>query len=409
MAKRWTIISLSFLFCVAFIGTALRGIKFFDLPFQYVHLVHAHSHVAFQGWVYTVIILLVPTLYLGPDLIKKGRYRGQFLVTVGIVLGILVSFSLWGYGLYSILFSTLLQFMQYFFVFRFFKDAKFVGDKNMSISLRFVKAGLLLGILSTIGPWVVGALSANGMADSEAYHSAIYFFLHFQYNGWFIFVAIGLFFKMLERAGVVYEMRLAKRAFVFMAIAVVPAYALSLLGMSFRDFVIVPALIAAILQIIACLFFIQILKASIKKWFYNQVFWFRAFVLIAFISFMLKSVLQGLSLFPFMETIAFGSRNAIMAYMHLCLIGLISFALIATLLNLKWIPQTPLCKMGCRFLIGGFVGSEILLAGSGIGYFYQADLLFAFSASMALGILMLLGSVIANKKEESVSRSAKIS
>lgn len=399
MPKKWTIVSLSFLFCVASIGTMLRGIKYFELPFDYMHLVHAHSHVAFQGWVYTLMLLLLPTFYLSTDHISKSRYQQQFILTVGIVLGILVSFSLWGYGLYSILFSTLLQFAQYVFVFKFFQDIKQSPSENQNqISLRFVKAGLLLGMLSTLGPWVIGALSANGMGDTEAYHSTIYFLLHFQYNGWFIFVALGLFFKCLERAEVQYDYVQAKRFFIFLLISVFPAYALSLLGMSFRDLIIIPGVLAGLLQIVACVLFVKTINCSVRTWFTTQTFWLRGFLMIAFLSFLIKSGLQLLSVLPVVETIAFGSRNAIMAYMHLCLIGLISFTLIAVLCYLKWVPNTLTTRVGSGFWIFGFIGSEILLAASGLGLFFQFDLLFAFSAVMALGICLLLFTTLLYSK-----------
>ena len=52
-------------------------------------------------------------------------------------------------------------------------------------------------VISTMGPWAIAVISAKGLAGSEYFNAAIYFFLHFQYNGWFAFAIIGLFFWLL--------------------------------------------------------------------------------------------------------------------------------------------------------------------------------------------------------------------
>ena len=118
MKKEWSKISLIFFLVVALIGTLLRSIFFIPIPLGYRNLVHAHSHVAFQGWIYTIIILLLTNLYLKKNQIQKGRYPLQFKLTVFVLTGTLITFSLQGYGLYSILFSTLFQLLNYWFIYR---------------------------------------------------------------------------------------------------------------------------------------------------------------------------------------------------------------------------------------------------------------------------------------------------
>lgn len=146
-----------------------------------------------------------------------------------VIVGVLFTFSMQGYGLYSIICSTLFQLLNYWFIFRFFIDVRHMPD---AISLHWVKTGLRLGLLSSLAPFAIGALSAR-MGGSEAYNSAVYFFLHFQYNGWFQFEAIGLFFKWLEMEGMNFDTKNAKRFYGLFTTAVIPAYFLSLLGMSF--------------------------------------------------------------------------------------------------------------------------------------------------------------------------------
>jgi hypothetical protein len=187
--KNLSKISLAFLFAVAIIGTLLRSPYIATIPLEYTNLVHAHSHTAFQGWIYTIMFLLLTNIFIAKDKIKKGHYVLQFKITVLIVLGVLVSFSLQGYGLYSIIFSTLFQVLNYWFIYRFLNDSGPVKSGSVNfISLRFIKTGLWLGVLSTIMPFGIGFLSAKGQNSTELYHAFVYTFMHLQYNGWFLFL-----------------------------------------------------------------------------------------------------------------------------------------------------------------------------------------------------------------------------
>ena len=124
MKISWIKISLVFLFVVAVIGTSLRAIFLFPLPFNYSNLVHAHSHTAFQGWIYTVMLLLTTNLFFNEKLVDQGRYPLQFKLTAIVIIGVLISFSFQGYGLYSILFSVFFQLLNYWFIFRFLRDVR---------------------------------------------------------------------------------------------------------------------------------------------------------------------------------------------------------------------------------------------------------------------------------------------
>ena len=248
MKKEWGKLSLIFLFLVAFIGTLMRAVGVVNTPFAYTHLLHAHSHVAFQGWVYLIMMLLLTRFFLDGEQVEKGRYPLQFKLTVFIVVGILVSFALEGYGLYSIIFSTLFQVLNYWFIFRFLKDSRRSrAYSEKAISIRFVRTGLWFGLLSTLLPYAVGILSAKGLNGTEAYRSLVYTFLHLQYNGWFLFVVLGLFFDFLDKRKVKYNRKFADLFYWLMTLAVIPATTLSLLGMTFINDIMPLAYLSALL------------------------------------------------------------------------------------------------------------------------------------------------------------------
>lgn len=380
-----------FLFLVALIGTGLRSIAYFPLPFEYPNLVHAHSHTAFQGWVYLIMMLLLCKSYLGKDQLKAGRYPLQFKLSAGIVVGVLISFSLQGYALYSILFSTLFQLLNYWFIYRFLQDTRRLSSNTQTpISLSFVKTGLWLGLLSTLFPFGIGILSAKGLAGTEAYHSLVYSFLHFQYNGWFLFVALGLFFNFLEKNQANFVEKYAKRFYQFMSLAIIPATSLSLLGMEFANHLSVFAYLSAFLLAVAFYFFIKSLNTRLWKLLQQKSSWLLFYLLAFLLSFSLKMMLQSLSVLPFFESYAFFNKSIIIAYLHLSLIGSISCLLLSQMIEWKFLALDGFAKGGSSLLLAGFFSTELLLVLGGMGIFHNQLLLIAGSAAMALGILLLI-------------------
>ena len=389
MNQQWYRISLLFLFIIALLGSVLRATHLVSIPLEYRHLIHAHSHVAFQGWVYTLLILLCCKLFLSPEQIAKGQFELQYKLTLAVIAGVLISFSMQGYGLYSIIFSSLFQVLNYWFVFAFFRELN-ANCVQHTYSVRFVKTGFWLGLLSTLAPWAIGILAAKGLAGGEAYNSAIYFFLHFQYNGWFLFVLIGLVLKQMEVKKIAMADKLTSRFLLSLTLATLFGYSLSLLGMSFREIVIVPAIIASALSIMALWYFIKIFFSVGRSYLIDKPFITKLLLYTAFVAFVSKIILQLASIVPYFKDYAFGNRFVIVAYLHLCLIALISFALLGLLLNLKWIKKNVFSKVGVLLLWLGFVGSEIFLVAGGLGIFYFPTILLICSTGMAAGVLCLL-------------------
>lgn len=381
--------SLGFFFIVAMIGALLRAAYYFDLPFQYGHLVHAHSHVAFQGWVYTILFLLLTSQFLSSEQIERGKYKLQFVLTVVINITVLISFSLQGYGLYSIVFSTLFQILNYWFIYRFFKDVK-ATYHQLPISLKFVKSGLWLGVLSTTIPYGIGFASAKGLSGTELYHSLVYTFLHLQYNGWFLFVILGLFFYYLESANIDFSNLLAEKFYQLFLWAVIPAIALSLLGMTFYQWMLLFAIVAAVLQVIGLLCFIKLLRGTFKNVALNKNRWFLFFIRLFLVSFILKIVLQVCSLIPQLEELAFRNKSIVLAYLHLSLLGVITSLLFAQMIHLKWIAMRLASKLGLVLFVLGFISTEFILVINGLGYFFSYLPIIIGSFSMVMGVLLLL-------------------
>ena len=106
---RWSKISLINLIIVASIGVVLRYKIAFSLPFiNQKHLLHGHSHFAFSGWISMAIMtMLVEYLKSQSFTDAYKRYKWILYANLFTAYGMLIAFPIEGYGLYSIVFSTL--------------------------------------------------------------------------------------------------------------------------------------------------------------------------------------------------------------------------------------------------------------------------------------------------------------
>ena len=102
----------------------------------------------------------------------------------------LISFPIPGYGIFSILFSTLTIFVSYMFAILYWNDLNRLTNKTTTHL--WLKASLLFSAISSFGAFSLAYMMVTQNIHQNLYLSAVYFFLHFQYNGWFFFACMGL-------------------------------------------------------------------------------------------------------------------------------------------------------------------------------------------------------------------------
>src|SRR6476660_7158317 len=196
------LIRLSFinLFIISGIGLLVRTLPFIDhFPLEYKNLLHGHSHFAFGGWVMPALIALL--MMNIPELSQKVAYkhwRNISILLMGSAYGMLFSFPVQGYKAVSITFSTLSIGAGYYLAIVLWKALRTVDNR---VSYSFIKWGLFYMAISAIGPFATGPLIAMGKQSTPIYFDSIYFYLHFQYNGFFTFFVMALIYKSLERGG----------------------------------------------------------------------------------------------------------------------------------------------------------------------------------------------------------------
>ncbi len=198
MTKQWFGVALFNLFVAACLGVLMRYAFVSEVSWlHFSYVLHAHSHTAMLGWVYLAFYAFFILAFLDKAQQQQKFYRWLFWVTQISVIGMLIAFPLQGYATWSISFSTLHILCSYAFTYRFFKDLKHKTTAALP-SVRFAKMALIFMVVSTLALWSLGPITAMGKQGSALYYAMIQFFLHFQFNGWFIFAALALFFRLLE-------------------------------------------------------------------------------------------------------------------------------------------------------------------------------------------------------------------
>ena len=369
--RRWLIVSLFYLSLIALAGVLLRIIAIEPIPFlNYKFLLHSHSHVAMLGWIYGALWTVLLYCYL-PEGFQKRRYNIQYWGAQFLVLGMFITFLIKGYWLASIVFSTLHIFVLYWFVWTFIRDIRRnrISGKaspaevrdTWGYSIRFHIAALVFSIISSIGPWSLAIISARGGAGSDAYFQSIYFYLHFQYNGFFTFAFAGFLVWLLEKSDVFINKTALNLAFWLMAIAALPAYLLSLLGFNPEPLVYSIATLSGLMQLIGALILFYLFLKNWRVFLFRMNITTRILCVVALISFILKFALQFISGLPEIGVIAFTLRDVAIGYLHLVMLGMMTCGLIYFFSKENIFYYSSFISVSILIFLSGFFLNEFLL------------------------------------------------
>jgi hypothetical protein len=384
----WVRISLFNFLVVALLGVTLRYKIAFYLPIvDQKHLLHAHSHFAFTGWI-TQVLMVLMVYYLSSE--KKDsfkRYKSLLYANLVTAYGMLFSFPFEGYGLISISFSTLSIFVSYWFAIKYWRDLNKL-PKQTTTHLWF-KAATLFSVISSLGAFALAFMMATKTIHQNWYLASTYFFLHFQYNGWFLFACAGIFNWLILKTGI--HMPAANKIFWFFATACIPAYFLSALWLPMSPIVYIIVVIAACLQMIGwVLFVLQILPQlkllgtslhPLSKWLLG----------LSSAALTIKLLLQLGSTIPVLSNLAFGFRPIVIGYLHLVLLAVISLFIIASLCYFKIVSINRLLKAGIITLATGVLLNELLLMIQGTAAMSYNNIPFTNELLFAVAVIMFCG------------------
>jgi hypothetical protein len=224
-----------------------------------------------------------------------------------------------------------------------------------------------------------------GYQGSPLYYNAVYFYLHFQINGWFSFAVLALLYRCLEDTGFRAQ---SHAAFQLFHIACVPAYFLSVLWNSPGVVFNIIGGAAALLQVAALVFMLKDIKSLTLT----------GLMKLAMTAFVIKICLQLASALPSVATMAYENRNFVIAYLHLALLGFISLFLFSFFYK-KYPLQNIAVQAGTGLFLVSFISTELLLVlfslgnvlDFGIKYYYE--LLHGCSLLFPAGLLMIVLSI----------------
>ena len=388
----WAVVS--FLLAVI-LGLVLRSAFILELPewIQFRHVLHAHSHVAMLGWIYSAFFVLIVYWFNLPG----KSYKWLFWITQVSILGMLITFCLQGYGVFSIIFNSLHIILSYIFTYKVFQDLK---RAPKSPSLLLLKCGFFFLLISTLSPWALGIIMNTPLRGSPIYYGTIQFYLHFQFNGWMFFTALAVFFKFLESKNFSISNAVFKKFYWLLIVSCVLTFALSISWSTPYKVIFWTNSLGVILQIVALYYLYEIFKAlqneiksHVGKWSYRLF-------LIAFWSFCLKIIVQGLVAIPDLAIISYTIRNFVVGFIHLVMLGVLSLFIfgIYSEQNNRICPRNAI--KGFRLFIFGFLATEFLLFFQGFllwiqkGFIpYYHHLITGMSVFMFIGVAFYLLSV----------------
>jgi len=369
-------------------------VKWVNFPF----LMHGHSHTAMLGWVYLMLYGLIVHCFIRKESQKKLIYNRLFWVTQIAVLGMMINFPIQGYALFSITFSTLHIFCSYYFCRLVWKDAQpaTLPEKQL------LKTALFFMVFSTIGVWCLGpAVGLLGKA-SPFYQIAIQYFLHFQFNGWFMFAVLALFFNKFHA---IININQFRKFYILLVLATFLTLALPVSWYFLNSIFYWINCLGVLVQLWSFLIFIKMIRPHFQSFFNKLQAAEKLFYGLALTSLGLKIIIQLVVLIPELTQVSHQIRNFVIGYIHLTMLGIITgFLLAFTLQNELINKKKSFVNWGIKLFLVGFTSTELLLFIHGaylflnLGEFkmyYQN--LFVASLFLPLGIVLLAAGVFRKK------------
>ena len=378
-------------FVTVVIGALLRYNTVFPVESLAVrNWIHAHSHTGFLGWIFIAIMTIAYATMLPKDEETRRKvYRLLVLVQLSVV-GMLVTFPISGYAASSIIFSSMHMLLSVLLTIFCFKNT----DKG-DLSVRYVRTALIFMLVSSIGPLMLGPIIAMGMKGTEIYDLAVYFYLHFQYNGWFTIAIFGLFIKMIDVLGFPMKEKNGKIILKLLIISAILTLSLSALGFEPYWYLRLIGFVGVAIQLYAGFFFLRIVFLNIKlarrveskliKWFFG----------IALFSWLLKIMMQFLSVIPIVTDFAYFNREAIMFYLHLTFLGFASVFLVGFYMIRQYLwYEGKVLKMGYILLLVSIVLMELTIGLKALPQFFDAETILVFNKMLLFESILVVLSLL---------------
>ena len=388
--KQWFYVALINFLIVGVYGAVMRYKFLFPLAWlEQKNLLHAHSHFAFTAWVSMALMLFMPMFLKGHKATDSVEKPYAVLLYLNMITSVcmLVAFTAQGYALFSIIFSTLSLFVSFAFIATFWKDLK---SAEIASSIKhWYYVAIISNAISALGTFYLIYLKASHQENPFEQQASIYFYLHFQYNGWFFFGCLALFYHwLIRKTGYVFFPKYAQYLF---SLTLIPTYFLTILWWKgIPAYVGYVVFATVLLQGLCWLWF---LSGSLKTMRLIQISKSSSMIvlwIIVALGVSAKMILQGFSIIPSMSVLVYGFRPIAIAYLHLVLLVNISMFLIGLAFSQGMLRVSKTTHYTIIFLLIGVLFNEIALALQGIGGIYHWNFTFTHTSLLWASILIVL-------------------
>lgn len=388
------LILLNFL-VLSLVGTLLRYLQINGLvQINYKNLLEAHSHFAFSG---VLLLSCITALCLSFEELAYYINPGIFKIFLAESYLLLIIFTIFGYKAPGIIASTLYLFTTYYLVYLIWQGSKKINDQIVALILRYAA---FFFMFSTLALWCMGPLMALKFAGKPIYYNTVYFYLHFQYNGFFTFSVLALLVQYLSKKKLVHDSDLNSNHIHLLAFATLLSYFISTLWCNPNFIIRLLAFSGAFFQAYV---FIK-LYFTFKKSVSNQIK-FSFLIKFILVACGIKILLMLIISIPFISFNSISNRHTIIGFLHLTFIGTLWLSYWYCIQNQVLQNQFTNGKKMFVFLLF-YILSEILLFSSAVKLpFLSAvlnQLLIYFSGGMSLGILLILIFFVFMKSKESI-------
>lgn len=397
----WRIAALINFAVVALFGTILR----FQLAvpscevFNQKFVLDAHSHFAFYGWVTQAIYTLLYG-YLSSYL-KVGLKKYRIVLWLNIILAYLMLLGFWygGYFWGTIAISVCSLMLSFAVFFMVVWDLRGVSE----VSKIWFVGGLFFTLLSSLGIFSLAYIKAHHIKNNTLFFASTYYYLHFQYNGFFLFSCIGFLLNQLKKINIIIPKNLNRLIFYLMMASVVLGYGLSILWVKLPFEIYITVILAAVIGFFATVLLYYFVWSS---WHLIKARW-RGIRLFVFcyvaVAYSLKVLLQTASAIPMLNKFSYVYHPIIIAYLHLVLLMCVSVFLVFLILEQFIYELFRRFKLGLVLLLLSILANEIVLGLMGIfsifgkPLIWAEQMLFVISFLVMLSVVLILRVVIKNK------------
>lgn len=366
---------------VAGAGVLLRTFHLFDqIPFGFIELRHAHSHLGFLGWVFPVAMLLIDHRFGQAN--KRNSTNLLFWPVMLVNVLMFGSFIFYGYDRPSIILLSIHTVLACVYGYKLLAALR---TETGAETQRLIQASVLIMALSFIGPIAIPILKNSG-GGPEEFKLAIHFYLHFQYNGFFVLSVLAL----MSSAGIKGK---SVVAFLMLILGIVGTYFLTVSWYDGLNSLSWVGVVSAALQMIGGMILlknfnlISRIRSSgpVEKMVLGTVVTALA----------IKWALQLTSNWITSLDVEEGIRMWTVAYLHLVFLGVATPYFFSELKNLGLIPVRGY-SFSVTVLLGGLILTEVVLLIQGMGgrifgYYLPAnDLLILGSVGLFISATVLV-------------------